>query len=950
MAVGETMASVIVVDGGASPESDLVQSLRGCGAVVRVASSIEEVFAQIQEWPPNALVLELGDEESTMLADLSGRLPDTIRLIAIGDPRSITQAPGTRPPDCVVFAHPDESTLRGVLTREPPLSADMLLRELLGVSVFGVDLPTTLQALAVRLARAFAADDCVILLPEAATCYTARELSDQVMADLAPLCDTVCQFATTVIAPPRPDRPYRAFFGLPLSHDNTLPLAQLLLCRESPIPFPRDALAHLRNLASRLSADLSWRLVHERLLADRDKLRDLSRIDPVLGVANRTALQEELSRRVAVSERRGEPFSVAVIDVDGLRIINERNGYPAGDLVLAHVAQVARLKMRAQDFVARYAGDSVAIVMPGASASEATTMLTSILSAVDATPVLHEDSPINLTVSAGIAELRYDDDTGEAALGRAMAARDRARLHGEVIALADATVADAPAQPDFAIGTTLGGVYQIRHEISRGAFGVVYRAEDLALGRQVALKLLRPDLARDTSLVESFRSEAATLARIRNPNLVQVYAFGVDGPDVFFAMELVEGQGLDERIRSAQRRRRHVPIPEVIGIIDQVGNALEAVHRAGMLHRDVKPENVLIDRIHRRCVLVDVGVAVRRGQKNLAGGTPGFTAPEVFGDGSGTPATDVYSLGALAYMLLTLQAPFGNASLVETLCLQATERPRPLTEIRRDLPAAVDTILLPTLDPDPSQRPQSARELAKALSGALTQSDSSSSDRRVKPRLTVDFPIPPRTVTARSVSMRSAPTSTPSTPTAPSTRGVLFRSAYEVLGARRGSIWVADASRMLPELAVALGPQSSLLAWHSTAAFISVLQSLGKDESECRAIALQLGRAAVDSSFSQFYGADPSAVSAAQVLRAVDLFWRCYHSWGTASVTTRDTEAEMTLTDGIASAVLCASTAGLLTGVVARAGGLSVDVQHPVCLAEGANRCVFNLTWRHESA
>src|SRR5262249_46474566 len=143
----------------------------------------------------------------------------------------------------------------------------------------------------------------------------------------------------------------------------------------------------------------------------------------------------------------------------------------------------------------------------------------------------------------------------------------------------------------FAIGTTLGDVYQIRHEINRGAFGVVYRAEDLALGRQVALKLLRPDLARDTNFVEGFRTEAATLARIRHPNLVQVYTFGVDGSNVYFAMELVEGQGLDRRIGAAVRRRRYLPLPEVGGIIQQVADALEAVHRAGMLHRDVKPEN-----------------------------------------------------------------------------------------------------------------------------------------------------------------------------------------------------------------------------------------------------------------------------------------------------------------------------------------------------------------------
>jgi len=938
VAAGETRAEVIVVHGGASADVELIQTLRASGAAVRFATSAEEVFARIGERMPDAILVELGEEESTLLGDLTARLPEAIRVIAIGDPRSITQAPNASPPDCVLFANPDEETIQGVLAGGPPVNADLLLHELLSLSVFGVSLPTILQELAIRLARAFGADDCVVLLPEEATCYMARKVASEVVTDLARLCDTVCQFATTVIAPPRPGRPYCAFLGIPLSHNNAPPLAQLLLCRARPVPFGRAAIVHLRRLASRLSIDLSWRLVHERLLTDRDKLRELSRIDPVLGVANRMALQEELSRQVAESERRGEPFSVAVIDVDGLRLINERNGYPAGDAVLAHVAQVARLEMRTQDIVARYIGDSVAIAMPGASSVMATTILTRILSAIDATPVLYEDSPINLTVSAGIAELRYDDDTGEVALGRAMAARERARLHGEVIAMADTSVADAAAQPDFQIGATLGGVYQIRHEISRGAFGVVYRAEDLALGRQVALKLLRPDLARDTGFVENFRTEAATLARIRHPNLVQVYAFGVDGANVYFAMELVEGQGLDKRIHSARRRRRHLPLSEVIGIIDQVAEALEAVHRAGMVHRDVKPENVLIDRIHRRCVLVDVGIAVRRGEKNPAG-TPGFTAPEVFiGDGGGLPATDVYSLGALAYLLLTLHAPFGDASPVEILHLQASQRPRLLTELRGDLPPAVDDVLLPCLDPDPSRRPQRARELAKALADVLAQPD-------VAPRMTMERPVAEQLETRRPVTAYQSQAKAES-PSVPSTRGILFRSAYEVLGARRGSAWVTDVSRKLPELALALAPHSSTLTWHPTSAFIAVLQSLGRDELECRTIAMQLGRTVGESSFGQFYGADPSAVSPAQVLRTADLFWRCYHSWGAMSVVARDTDADVTLTESIPNAILCASTAGLLAAVVARAGGVSVNVEHHACLAGGAKRCDFHLTWR----
>jgi diguanylate cyclase (GGDEF)-like protein len=930
------VVAVIVVHGGVSADAELVHALHACGAAVRFATSVEEMFAQINEAAPDAVLLEVG-EEGALLAELSTRLPDTIRLIAIGDPRSIMQAPGVPSPDCVVFPQPDEETVRGVLTAGPPVDAEVLVRELLSLSLFGLDLPTSLTQLAIRLTRAFAADDCVVLLPEEATCYTAHEISNDAVADLALLCDTICQFATTVIAPPRPDRPYRAFLGLPLTHNNA-PLALLMLCRESPVAFGRNTLAHLRDLASRLSADLSWRLVHERLLVDRDKLRELSRIDPVLGVANRTALQEELSRRVAASERRGEPFSVAVIDVDGLHLVNERNGYPAGDEVLAHVAQVARMETRPQDFVARYAGDSVAIVLPGAASEEATTILTRILSAIDAEPVIHEETPINLTVSAGIAELRYDVETGEAALGRAMAARERARLHGEVIAMADASLGEALTQPDFELGTTLGGVYQIRHEISRGAFGVVYRAEDLALGRQVALKLLRPDLARDTNFVESFRKEAATLARIRNPNLVQVYAFGVEGPNVFFAMELVEGQGLDKRIQSARRRRRHLLIPEVIGIIDQVANALEAVHRAGMLHRDVKPENVLVDRIHRRCVLVDVGIAVRRGEKNPAG-TPGFTAPEVFGHGSEAPSTDVYSLGALAYMLLTLEAPFGDASPVEILTLQTMRRPRPLTEIRRDLPPEVDTVVLPSLDPDPTRRPQSARELARALSDALARP--ATPPRQTVERLVERHEVR-RPVTAHNASIRRDS----SKPAVPSTRGVLFRSAYEVLGARRGSAWVADVSHNLPELGLALAPQSSSLAWYPTTDFISVLRSLGDDEVERRAIAWQLGRTAVDMSFGQFYGADATASSPAEVLRAADVFWHCYHSWGTASVTASATDAEVTVTDGLAADILCVSIGGLLAGVVAHSGGLSVDVEHRTCVVDGADRCTFSVTWR----
>jgi serine/threonine-protein kinase len=912
------MPTVVVVEGEAGKRSFSV-------------ASADALFAQLEVMEPTAVVLELDDDTAPLLSEIAEQLPPSVRLVALGDPRTIAEPTG-EPPDCVVFGTVDDGMLRQVLQGHSRVDEVQLLEELLGLTTFGADLPSTLQELVTRVATAFDADDCILMLSEENTCYTARQVSDDILVKLISLCDTVCQFGTTLVAPPRPGRPYHAFLGVSLVHDETSTFAQLMLCREAPVPFDREARRHLRTLADRLSVDLSWRLVHERLEADRDP----ARIDPVLGIANRLALQEELTARVAEAERRNIPFSVAIIDVDGLHLINERHGYPAGDAVLAHIARVASAHAEPTDIVARYAGDSVALALPGRTGADATTLLTTILTAVDAEPVEHEGTTVNLTVSAGIAELRYDNDTGPAALGRAVAARQHAHVHGDVIGLAAPSMAaETPAPHDFAIGSTLGGVYQIRHEISRGAFGVVYRAQDLALGRQVALKLLRPDLARDTEFVERFRTEAATLARIRNPNLVQVYAFGIDGANVYFAMELVEGQGLDEKIGSARRRRRHLPLAEVTSIIDQVGEALEAVHRAGVLHRDVKPENVLFDRIHRRAVLVDVGIAIRRGDEKSPAGTPGFTAPEVFGTGVETPATDVYSLAVLAYLLLTLQAPFGEGDALATLHLQESPPPS-VSTVRRDLPPGVDAVLMPALDPDPARRPQSARGFAKALGAALATP--LGTDRRAKPRMTLEPPTSPP-IQVRNASLRGAPT------LEHTTRGVLFRSAYEVLGARRGNSWLADVSQKNPELGQALAQRSSL-AWHSTKAFVAVLESLDGDPVMRNKLALQLGRAAVDATFSQFFGADPLASGPVAVLRATDMFWRSYHTWGAPKVAVRDGDAELSLTGGLASSTLCATTLGMLGAVIIQAGGQDVGIEHRACVAHGASSCVFHIAWR----
>jgi diguanylate cyclase (GGDEF)-like protein len=925
-------AAVVSVHGDLIDRDDLENSLRECCGAVTVTTAAAPIA--FTDASPASLMVVCEPRESP--AKLYATVPLSTRLIMAGASGHDLDDEST--PDCIFLDQPDAPTLQGVLANIPEISEGALIRDLLELSLFTSSLHDTWQQLAIQLAQAFHADDCVIVLPEDATCYFARTgAGPDEIDDLARLAASVPKFRSTLIAPQRPGRRYRALLGLTLARTaSEQPLAHVLLCRVGPVPFGRTAYRHLRRLATRLSTDLAARVIHERLVQDRENLRALSRIDPVLGVTNRTGLQEELARRMTEAARGSEPMTVAVIDVDGLRLINERHGYPAGDAVLAHVAQVARIEMRMQDVVARYAAGSVALVLPATAPDVAKEVVTRILGAIDAAPVMHEDRPINLTVSAGIAAVRSLDDTGEAALGRAVAARRHARRHGEVIAIADESMQTTVAQPDFLVGATLGGVYQIRHEISSGAFGVVYRAEDLALARPAALKLLRPDLARDTAFVENFRSEAATLARIRHPNLVQVYAFGIDASHVYFAMELIEGQSLDQRIQAARKRRRYLPVAELLGYIQQVGDALEAVHRAGMVHRDVKPENVLIDRVHRRSVLIDVGIAIRRGGTSRAG-TPGFTAPEVFDGEAGSPVSDVYSLAALAYALLTTRLPFGEGAPLEILARQVSEEPTRPSDLRHDLPERVDEILLAALSPDPAQRPRTARALYDALATELEQPT-------LALRLTMERPIadrlpPPKPLVAYDPSSQREVQRT-----RPSSRGVLFRAAYEVLGARRGANWIAEVSRKNAEIAAAITPQGSLFAWHPTHWLELALEALGP-EPERMTLARQLGELAVKGTLRQFYGASPRDAGPDGILQSIDLLWRNYHTWGSAVADVGPSTGRVTISNGRSDAALCAVSAGMLAAIVEGAGGEHPVAEHPTCTARGAASCVFHLRW-----
>ncbi len=263
------------------------------------------------------------------------------------------------------------------------------------------------------------------------------------------------------------------------------------------------------------------------------------------------------------------------------------------------------------------------------------------------------------------------------------------------------------------------GRYELRGVLGHGGFAVVYRAFDPALGREVALKALLPELAVSPELRGRFMNEARSLARLQHPNIVRVFDIGEAEGRPFFAMELIEGATLAGLAPAG----RQLPLNEVVRVAASLASALDYIHAAGLVHRDIKAANVMVEP-SGRVVLMDFGVArsLDQTRQTLAGaslGTPEAMAPEQVRGLPAGPAADIYALGILVYRLLAGRAPFvGDTAYV--LHAQVYEPPPPLPSLRGDLPAAVYRAVQAALAKEPGDRPRSAGELATLLSGDPT--------------------------------------------------------------------------------------------------------------------------------------------------------------------------------------------------------------------------------------
>ena len=253
----------------------------------------------------------------------------------------------------------------------------------------------------------------------------------------------------------------------------------------------------------------------------------------------------------------------------------------------------------------------------------------------------------------------------------------------------------------------VGTQYLVDAEIGRGGMAVVYRATDLRLNRRVAIKVLPPELAFNADVRERFLREAQTAAQLSHPGIVPIYTVDEREGIVYFVMALVDGESLAERLS----RESRLSIPEARRLLSAVADALAYAHEQGVVHRDVKPDNIMLERTSGRPLVTDFGIAraaqgdTRLTVTGVAIGTPAYMSPEqALGERELDGRSDIYSLGVIGYQLLAGETPFKASNTPAMLVKHVSETPRPLSMLRPDTPAGLAHAIARALAKKPEDR------------------------------------------------------------------------------------------------------------------------------------------------------------------------------------------------------------------------------------------------------
>jgi serine/threonine-protein kinase len=278
------------------------------------------------------------------------------------------------------------------------------------------------------------------------------------------------------------------------------------------------------------------------------------------------------------------------------------------------------------------------------------------------------------------------------------------------------------------VGTVVAERFRVLRMLGQGGMGAVYEAEQLGLGRHVALKVMHPHIASAPGFTERFQREAQVLARLRHPGSVEVYDYGLDRGFLFLAMELVSGETVD----SLLMREGALPVSRAVGLAVQVLEVLEAAHAQGIIHRDLKPANLFLESFPggERVKVLDFGLAALGGelharltQEGMSVGTPGFMSPEQMRGQPTDGRSDLYSLGCVLYELLTGFPPFPVMPSAEIVVAHLYKPVPSFHEVRPDLsvPERLEALVRKAMEKLPASRPPDAATLRQELLAVLAE-------------------------------------------------------------------------------------------------------------------------------------------------------------------------------------------------------------------------------------
>jgi serine/threonine-protein kinase len=280
-------------------------------------------------------------------------------------------------------------------------------------------------------------------------------------------------------------------------------------------------------------------------------------------------------------------------------------------------------------------------------------------------------------------------------------------------------VADLTAR----LQSALGAEYEVGRTLGTGGFAVVFLVRDRNLKRDLAVKVLSPELVTSKTVLARFRREAETVAQLSHPNIVPLHFIGQQGDLLYLAMQCVDGGSLADRIAESGS----MPVEVVRRAVTEVASALAHAHKRGVVHRDIKPQNVLVDGETGRCLVTDFGIARDVDSRSLTAsglvlGTPAYLAPEQVTGSPSDHRADIYSLGLMAYEMLAGRQPFEGTTPMSAMMKRLSGPPEPISALRDDVPRDLEDVLDGCLVVDPKHRFQSAADVARALTGETPRS------------------------------------------------------------------------------------------------------------------------------------------------------------------------------------------------------------------------------------